>query len=129
VTYYAADDDKRFVFLTNNFPISAETVAAIYHQRWEIELFFKWIKQHLRIKRFWGTSPNAVKIQIWTAVASYVLVAIVKKRFSLDHSLYTILQILSTTLFEKTPVPIVFQRYKEEISNTVSRNQLTLFEI
>jgi hypothetical protein len=129
VTYYAADDDKRFVFLTNNFQISAETVAAIYHQRWEIELFFKWIKQHLRIKRFWGTSPNAVKIQIWTAVASYVLVAIVKKRFSLDHSLYTILQILSTTLFEKTPVPIVFQRYKEEISNTVSRNQLTLFEI
>jgi hypothetical protein len=129
VTFYAADVDKRFVFLTNNFQISSATVAAIYHQRWQIELFFKWIKQHLRIKRFWGTSPNAVKIQIWTAVASYVLVAIVKKRFSLDHSLYTILQILSTTLFEKTPVPIVFQRYKEEISNRVSRNQLTLFEI
>jgi hypothetical protein len=129
VTFYAADVDKRFVFITNNFQISPETVAAIYHQRWQIELFFKWIKQHLRIKRFWGTSSNAVKIQVWTAVASYVLVAIVKKRFSLDHSLYTILQILSTTLFEKTPVPIVFQRYKEEISNRASRNQLTLFEI
>ena len=101
----------------------------MYRQRWQVELFFKWIKQHLRIKRFFGTSPNAVKIQIWTAMATYALIAIAKKRFGLEHSLYTILQILSTALFEKTPVPIVFQRYNDEISNSVSSNQLTLFDI
>jgi hypothetical protein len=129
VSFYAADIDQRFVFLTNNFQIPAPIVAAIYHQRWKIELFFKWIKQHLRIQRFWGTSPNAVKTQIWTAMATYALVAIVKKRFDLSHSLYTIFQILSTTLFEKTPVPLVFQRYNDEISNSASSNQLTLFEI
>ena len=129
VTFYAADIDQRFVFLTNNFQIPSAIVAAIYHQRWQIELFFKWIKQHLRIKRFFGTSPNAVKTQIWTAMATYALIAIAKKRFGLDHSLYTILQILSTTLFEKTPVPLVFQRYNDEISNRTSSNQLTLFEI
>jgi len=129
VSFYAADIDQRFVFLTNNFQIPSPTVAAIYHQRWQIELFFKWIKQHLRIKRFFGTSPNAVKIQIWTAMATYALIAIAKQRFSLDHSLYTILQILSTVLFEKTPVPLVFQRYDDEISNSASSNQLTLFEI
>ena len=129
VTFYAADIDKRFVFLTNNFQIPSTTVAAIYKQRWQVELFFKWIKQHLRIKRFFGTSPNAVKIQIWTAVSTYVLIAIVRKTLGLDHSLHTILQILSTTLFEKTPVQLVFQRYNDEISNGVSSNQLTLFEI
>jgi hypothetical protein len=129
VSFYAADIDQRFVFLTNNFQIPSPVVAAIYHQRWQIELFFKWIKQHLRIKRFFGTSPNAVKIQIWTAMATYALLAIAKKRFAFDHSLYTIFQILSTALFEKTPVPIVFQRYNDEISNRASSNQLTLFEI
>jgi len=129
VSFYAAEIDQRFVFLTNNFQIPSPIVAAIYHQRWQIELFFKWIKQHLRIKRFYGTSPNAVKTQIWIAMATYALVAIAKKRFGLQHSLYTIFQILSTSLFEKTPVPIVFQRYKEEISNRASSNQLTLFEI
>ena len=129
VHFYAEDIDQRFVFLTNNFQISSIVVAQIYHQRWKIELFFKWIKQHLRIKRFFGTSPNAVKTQIWTAMATYALVAIAKKRFGLDHSLNTILQILSTSLFEKTPVPLVFQRYNDEISNRASSNQLTLFEI
>jgi len=129
VSFYAADIDQRFVFLTNNFQIPSSVVAAIYHQRWQIELFFKWIKQHLRIKRFFGTSPNAVKTQIWTAMATYALIAITKKRLGLDHSLYTILQILSTVLFEKTPVPLVFQRYNDEISNRASSNQLTLFEI
>jgi len=92
-------------------------------------LFFKWIKQHLRIKRFFGTSPNAVKIQIWTAMATYALVAIAKKRFGLNPSLYTILQVLSTSLFEKTQIPTVFQRYDDEISDRASSNQLTLFEI
>lgn len=129
VSFYAADVDQRFVFLTNNFQIPSPIVAAIYHQRWQIELFFKWIKQHLRIKRFFGTSPNAVKIQIWTAMATYALITIAKKRFALEHSLYTILQVLSTSLFEKTPVPIVFQRYDAEISNRANSNQLTLFEI
>jgi len=126
VSFYAADIDQRFVFLTNNFQISSPVVAAIYHQRWKIELFFKWIKQHLRIKRFFGTSPNAVKTQIW---ATYALIAIAKKRLGLDQSLYTILQILSTVLFEKTPVPLLFQRYNDEISNKASSKQLTLFEI
>jgi len=129
VSFYAADSDQRFVFLTNNFQIPSPIIAAIYHQRWQIELFFKWIKQHLRITRFFGTSPNAVKTQIWIAMATYALVAIAKRRFGLEHSLYTIFQILSTALFEKTPVPIVFQRYNDEISNRASSNQLTLFEI
>jgi Domain of unknown function (DUF4372)/Transposase DDE domain len=129
VSFYAADIDRRFVFLTNNFQIPSPIVAAIYHQRWQIELFFKWIKQHLRIKRFFGTSPNAVKTQIWTAMATYALVAIVKKRLDLDHSLYTIFQILSTALFEKTPVQLVFQRFDHEMSDTVASNQLNLFEI
>jgi hypothetical protein len=129
VSFYAADIGQRFVFLTNNFQIPSPIVAAIYHQRWQIELFFKWIKQHLRIKRFFGTSPNAVKIQIWTAMATYALIAIAKKRLGLPHPLYTILQILSTAVFEKTPVPLVFQRYDDEISNKASSNQLTLFEI
>jgi Transposase DDE domain/Domain of unknown function (DUF4372) len=129
VTYYSEEIDKRFVFLTNDFFVPAPTVAAIYRQRWQIELFFKWIKQHLRIKRFFGTSPNSVKTQIWIAVAVYVLVAIVKKRLGLQHSLYTILQILSTTLFEKMPVQLVFQRYEEEIGIIDSPNQLILFDI
>ena len=129
VSFYAADIDQRFVFLTNNFQIPSPIVAAIYHQRWQIELFFKWIKQHLRIKRFFGTSPNAVKTQIWTAMATYALIAILKKRLGLAHSLYTIFQILSTAIFEKTPVQLVFQHYDEEISNTANSNQLTLFEI
>jgi hypothetical protein len=129
VSFYAADIDKRFVFLTNNFQIPSPIVAAIYHQRWQIELFFKWIKQHLRIKRFFGTSSNAVKTQIWTAMATYALIAILKKRLGLKQSLYTILQILSTSLFEKTPVQLVFQRYDDEISDRADSNQLTLFEI
>jgi Domain of unknown function (DUF4372)/Transposase DDE domain len=129
VSFYASDIEQRFVFLTNNFQIPSPIVAAIYHQRWQIELFFKWIKQHLRIKRFFGTSANAVKVQIWTAMATYALIAIVKKRLGLHHSLYTIFQILSTALFEKTPVQLLFQRYDEEISNRALCKQLTLFEI
>jgi Domain of unknown function (DUF4372)/Transposase DDE domain len=114
ISFYAADTHQRFVFLTNNFQIPSPVVAAIYHHRWQIELFFKWIKQHLRIKRFYGTSLNAVKTQIWIAMATYALVAIAKKRFGPEHSLYKILQVLSTSLFEKTPVPIVFQRFEKK---------------
>jgi hypothetical protein len=99
---------KRLVFLTNNFSIPALTVADLYRCRWQVELFFKWIKQHLRIKAFYGTSVNAVKTQVWIAIAIYLLVAIIKKELHLQHSLYTILQILSVTLFEKTPISEAF---------------------
>jgi hypothetical protein len=95
---------KSLVFLTNNFTVSALTITQLYRGRWQIELFFKWLKQHLRIKAFYGTSPNAVRTQIWIAIAVYLLVAILKKRLHLDSSLYTVLQILSLTLFEKTPI-------------------------
>ena len=95
---------KRITFLTNNTALAARTIAELYRQRWQVELFFKWIKQHLRIKAFLGTSENAVKTQIWIAVATYVLIAIVKKRLKLPHSLYEILQILSLTMFETTPI-------------------------
>ena len=129
ISYYSQDIDKRFVFLTNDFFLPPFTVAEIYRCRWKIELFFKWIKQHLRIKRFFGTSPNSVKTQVWIAVAVYLLVAILKKQLRLEQSLHTILQILSTTLFEKTPVPLVFQRYEEQIENSSSAKQLVLFDI
>ena len=129
VSYYASDIRERLVFLTNNFSVPAETVAAIYRQRWQVELFFKWIKQHLRIKRFFGTSPNAVKTQIWISVAVYVLIAIIKKQMRLDQSLYTILQILSTSLFEKTPVHLVFQRYDEQSEIDADCKQMQLFDI
>ena len=98
------EDGKRITFLTNNFALAPELIAKLYRQRWQVELFFKWIKQHLRIKTFLGTSANAVKTQIWIAVCTYVLIAIVKKRLKLDHSLYEILQILSLTMFETTPI-------------------------
>jgi hypothetical protein len=104
VTYLDPETRKRFQFLTNNFTLPALTIAAIYKCRWQVELFFKWIKQHLRIKAFYGTSENAVKTQIWIAVSVYVLVAIVRKKLRLEASLYQILQILSVTLFEKTPI-------------------------
>ena len=104
VSYLDVETRKRFKFLTNNFTLPALTIAQIYKSRWQVELFFKWIKQHLRIKAFYGTSENAVKTQIWIAVSVYVLVAIVRKRLGLEASLYQILQILSVTLFEKTPI-------------------------
>jgi hypothetical protein len=129
ISYYSSDLDKRFVFLTNDFFLPPFTVTEIYRCRWQIELFFKWIKQHLRIKRFFGTSPNSVKTQIWIAVCVYLLVAILKKQLRLQQSLHTILQILSTTLFEKTPVPLVFQQYEQRIEDSVAANQLVLFDI
>src|SRR5437667_6099673 len=109
IHYYDPETKKRFRFLTNNFALPALTIAHIYKSRWQVELFFKWIKQHLRIKSFYGTNENAVKTQIWIAVSVYVLVAIVRKRLGLDKSLYQILQILSLTLFEKEPILQVFQ--------------------
>jgi len=119
---------KTLVFLTNNFTLSAVTICALYKNRWQVELFFKWVKQHLRIKCFYGTTENAVKSQIWIAVSAYVLVAIIKKRLNLAASLHTLLQILSLTLFEKMPIQQALQRsdYKTEIQD--SYNQLNLFD-
>lgn len=129
VHYYAAETDQRLVLLTNNFSISALTVAALYRYRWQVELFFKWIKQHLRIKSFFGTSDNCVKTQVWIAVAVYVLVAIVKKRLGLKHDLYTILQILSLTLFERTPILSLFQHLDDNLEMVHDSNQLKLMDI
>ena len=120
--------EKTLVFLTNNFTLSAATICALYKARWHVELFFKWIKQHLRIKKFYGNSENAVKSQIWIAVSVYVLIAIVKKRLDLDSSIYTLLQILSLTLFEKMPLQQAFQADNYKMSQHAASNQLNLFE-
>jgi len=128
VSYLDVETRKRFKFLTNNFTLSALTIAKIYKCRWQVELFFKWIKQHLRIKAFYGTSVNAVKTQIWIAVSIYVLVAIIRKRLGLEASLYQILQILSVTLFEKTPILRALQESDFENDLHDCRNQLSLFD-
>jgi hypothetical protein len=119
--------DKTLVFLTNNFTLPAATICALYKARWQVELFFKWIKQHLRIKKFYGNSENAVRSQIWIAVSVYVLVAIIKKRLNLDASLYTLLQILSVTLFEKMPLQQAFPGRDYKTPDGVSCKQLNLF--
>ena len=129
VSYLDVETRKRFKFLTNNFTLPALTIAHIYKSRWQVELFFKWIKQHLRIKAFFGTSENAVKTQIWIAVSVYVLVAIVRKRLALDASLYQILQILSLTLFEKTPILQALQAPDSQEELPDSGNQLILFDL
>lgn len=128
VNYFDADTNQRLGFLTNNFAAPALTIAQIYKCRWQVELFFKWIKQHLRIKAFFGTSANAVKTQIWVAVSVYVLVAIVRKRLELDSSLYQILQILSLTLFEKTPILQALQVSDSQDELFDPGNQLILFD-
>jgi IS4 transposase len=128
ISYLDVQTRKRFKFLTNNFTLPALTIALIYKSRWEVELFFKWIKQHLRIKAFYGTSKNAVKTQIWIAVSVYVLVAIVRKRLGLEASLYQILQILSVTLFEKTPILQALQASDSHNDLLDVSNQLILFD-
>ena len=122
IRYYDQSLDKRLVFLTNDFDLPATTIAALYKSRWQIELFFKWIKQHLRIKSFYGTSQNAVKAQIWIAVSAYLLVAIVKKRLGIELSLYTILQILSVSIFENTPLVKLFSQSDYNIPQPPSPN-------
>jgi hypothetical protein len=129
VCYFDAETGKRLVFLTNNFALPTLTIAEIYKQRWQVELFFKWIKQHLRIKAFYGVSENAVKTQIWIAVSVYVLVAIVRKRLALEVSLYQILQILSVTLFEKTPILRALQSTDSTSDLPTFDNQLNLFSL
>ena len=126
VSYYDLETKKHFVFLTNNFDLPALTIALIYKRRWQIELFFKWIKQNLRIKAFFGTSDNAVKTQLWIAVSVYLLVAIVKKEMKLEPSLSTILQVVSVNVFQQEPLPQLFMHNDRVIPNTESPNQLML---
>src|ERR1700752_3327829 len=126
IRFRDAGSAKTLVFLSNQFALPATIICALYKARWQVELFFKWVKQHLRIKRFYGTSENAVKSQIWIAVSVYVLVAIVKKRLNLDTSLYTLLQILSVSLFEKTPVSQAFSDYGTQSGDIQTDNELSL---
>jgi hypothetical protein len=127
IRFKDAATGKTLVFLTNQFALPASTICTLYKSRWQVELFFKWVKQHLRIKRFYGTSENAVKTQIWIAVSVYVLVAIIKKRLGLDASLYTLLQILSVTLFEKMPMQRALSERQTTCDKLSTDNQLNLF--
>jgi hypothetical protein len=128
IKYYDTDTDRTLLFLTNNFTLPARTIAQLYRCRWQVELFFKWIKQHLRIKSFYGTTENAVKTQIWIAVSVYVLVAIIKKRLHIDATLYTILQILSVAIFERSPLLQVLTKTDYTAVSSISYNQLNLFD-
>ena len=128
VRFFDAERGKRLVFLTNNFTLPSLTIAELYRRRWQIELFFKWIKHHLRIKAFYGTSANAVKTQVWIAVCVYLLVAIVRKQVSPQQSLHTILQILSVSILEKTPINKAFSRADVQIAGGGDHNQLVLFD-
>jgi transposase len=129
ISFYDASNDRRFVFLTNNFTLPALTIATLYKCRWQVELFFKWIKQNLHIKSFYGTSDNAVKTQVWIAISVYVLVAIVKKELGLERSLSEILQILSLSLFEKTPIFQALSQQKPQDPEPPFSNQLNLFDL
>jgi hypothetical protein len=129
VTYLDVETRKRFKFLTNNFTLPALTIAQLYKARWQVEWFFKWIKQHLRIKSFYGTSENAVKTQIWIAVSVYVLVAMVRKRLGIEAGLHQILQVLSAMLFEKTSILQAFQASDSQNDLSISSNQLILFDL
>jgi hypothetical protein len=128
IRYHDAKSQRHLTFLTNNFSLAATTIARLFKCRWQIELFFKWIKQHLHIKAFYGTSSNAVKTQLWIAIATYVMVAIIRKRLNIDAPLYNILQILSVTLFEKSPLLQVLSEGNTEVDKEQQRNQLNLFD-
>jgi transposase len=129
IHYVDTEKDLRLVFLTNNFQLAPLLIAQLYRARWQVELFFRWIKQHLHIRAFYGTSENAVKTQIWVAISVYVLVAILKKQLRLELSLHKIVQILSATTFEKSPILLAFSQYNEQIQNTKSSIQLDLFNL
>jgi len=129
IKFFDATKPKRYVFLTNNFEIDPLVITLLYKNRWHIELFFKWIKQHLKIKKFWGHSENAVKTQIWIAVCTYLLVAIIKRRLNLKSSLYEILQILSVSVFDKTPLNQLLMKDDLQTPDRSNHNQLTLFDL
>jgi transposase len=128
IKFYDKDSGRTFIFLTNNFHLKATQIAQLYKHRWKIELFFKWIKQHLKIKSFWGQSENAVKSQVWIAVSVYILVAIAKKKFLLQQSLYEILQILSISIFEKLPLNQLLQQTQKQYFKELNYNQLKIFD-
>ena len=127
VKYYDVETDKTFVFLTNNYELNALLIAMLYKHRWFIETFFKWIKQHLKIKSFWGTSLNAVKTQIWIAISVYVIVLILKKKLNLTQSIYEILQVLSVNIFDKEPLYQLFEKPILQNFKEQNYNQLNLF--
>ena len=129
IKFYDESTDKILVFITNNFIYNAEIIAQLYKERWKVELFFKWIKQHLKIKKFFGTTLNAVYLQIWIAVSIYLLIAIIKKRLNLKQELYTILRILSISIFEKTTVNQLFGNEYYNNKTTGGYNQLKLFDL
>lgn len=129
IKYLDVESGKVFIFLTNNFELAATDIAKLYRYRWLIELFFKWIKQHLKVKSFWGQSENAVKTQIWVAICVYTLVAIAKKKFLLNHSLYEILQVLSISIFEKVPINQLFQETQLQYFKEQDDNQLKMFDL
>jgi hypothetical protein len=129
VHYVDPDTKKRLLFMTNNFTLSALTIARLYKSRWQVELFFKWIKQHLRIKAFYGTTFNAVQTQIWIALSVYLLVAIARKRLNLDITLYNLLQVLSVTLFEKTPISAAAFHVGCQLDEVDDGKQLSLFNL
>jgi len=129
IKYYDAEKNKTYIFLTNNFQVDALTIANLYKNRWQIELFFKWIKQHLKIKKFWGQSENAVKTQIWIAVCTYLIIAILKKQLQSKLSLYNILQILSVSAFDKTPVNQLLNNHDLQFDNNPVHNQLNIFDL
>jgi len=129
VKYYDQENDVLLVFLTNNLEAKALTIAMLYKQRWQIELFFKWIKQHLRILVFWGHSPNAVKTQVWIAICTYLMVAYIKKVLKTDHSMYEIMQILSVSTFSKEPINELLTNLSKNNENSESYNQLTMFDL
>ncbi|MCK5704530.1 MAG: transposase, partial [Cyclobacteriaceae bacterium] len=129
IKFFDKTKSKTYVFLTNNFELDALTITLLYKNRWQIELFFKWIKQHLKIKKFWGQSENAVKTQIWIAVCTYLIVAIIKRRLNSNMSLYEILQILSVSAFDKTPVNQLLTKDDLQFNDNNIHNQLTLFDL
>jgi len=129
IKFFDKSKPKTYVFLTNNFELDALTITLLYKNRWRIELFFKWIKQHLKIKKFWGQSENAVKSQVWIAICTYLIVAILKKQLNLKQSLYEILQILSVSVFDKTPVNQLFMESELQIKENDTHNQLILFDL
>lgn len=128
IKFYDAEQNRTLIFLTNNLEFNPTKIAELYKHRWKIELFFKWIKQHLKIKTFWGTSENAVRTQIWIAICVYVLVAIAKKKFKIQHTLYEILQVISVSVFDKTPITEFFEHPIQQNSKELNRNQLNIFD-
>ena len=128
IKFFDEEQNRVFVFLTNNTELDATEIAKLYKHRWKIELFFKWIKQNLKIKTFWGTSENAVRVQIWIAISVYIIVAIAKKKYNLKQSLYEILQVISISVFDKVPIRNLFSNPIQQNFKELNRNQLNIFD-